>query len=61
MGDLALELALSGRNDNGDGWTQCLKGSLGDEIATILGVGEYSTGDKHRLFKRSYRHCASLR
>ncbi len=41
MGDQALEHALANHPENVDWWRRCLKGTLVDEIATILNLGEY--------------------
>ncbi len=39
VGDPSLERALQGAAAAADWWRQCLKGTLADDIATILGLG----------------------
>ena len=41
MGDAALERALREQPRDHDWWRQCLKGTLADELATILELGEF--------------------
>ncbi len=40
MGDVALDRALGEPRRNPDWWRQCLKGTLADELAVILGLGD---------------------
>ena len=43
VGDSNLERALKGEAPGGNWWRQCLKGTLADEIATILTLGPSRT------------------